>query len=198
MGIVRIRLNYINQGQQMHNVLHYKFDDNEVRDYQIAADYIRDAWVLSLQNRVADDCSLDNITYNELAVQSVDTDVEFTAGAASGSAGASNSTVSQLACLIRTIGTVPFKPNRGRIYLTGLATDQLSDGRWTTQAQGGVSNWATAMKTVPAGGPSGLALVIYSPTNVAKGVGLVSNDVSAFSVQRTVATQRRRRLGVGQ
>lgn len=198
MGIVEIKLNFRNQNQEMANILHYQFDDNEVRDYQIAADYIRDAWVNGLSNRIAADCFLESITYRELGFQTVETEQPFTLGQAQGASSATSSEVSQVALNINKVGTVPLKPNKGYMYVTGLADDQTQDGLFTQACADACETWAISMKTVPAGGPGGLAMVIYSRTNEASGNGLIVNLVDAFIPRLIAATLRRRKRNVGQ
>ena len=88
------------------------------------------------------------------------------------------------------------RPNRGRTYLTGVHENWTdATGKLTQSILDDVGTWATAMLDASAI-DLGARLVIRGkdPANVGQ---LTENEIESFVVRDVLATQRRRRIGVG-
>lgn len=184
------------QSQVIQNTFHVAGGDAVQANAQAIGDYWRSIYASQLQLRLANNWSLDRFKAKELDVVTNPTiEYNFTAGQLVGT-NTNTCAPNQLALLVRWTALTA-RPNRGRTYVAGLCVSDLGDdGRWGIDATADVQSWAEGMLDVSTAF-TGLAMTI---TRVSRTTGILvgSNLIDQVAALRNPATQRRRRIGVGQ
>ena len=196
MPTLRINILQTWQGQQCRNVIHYAGGDAVQANAQAIADQIRVLYATHMTSRLSTTWSARGITAKELDVVSNPTiEYPFTSGSIAG-ASTGETLPSQMALLARFISYTA-RPNRGRMYLPGFTEGDMASGQWHTNTLSAALAFANGLLDLPTTLTLGMALTITRVDKVT-GVLVGSNIVENVATEPIPATQRRRRIGVGQ
>lgn len=192
-GVIDWRFN----SQIFNTVLHYDDGGSGPPDFQGLTDYIIDSFRTAGMPGLVNDLTCNFMTWREDTPGGVGVQRFPTSGAATGSAGASE-TAGQLALLIRKLGTGLVRPNKGRIYQPGVATSALTAaGLWEASTSNALETMWEDILEIEDGNGATLNMVIKASNPSAPNTQPYTL-VSGLAAQGNPATQRRRRIGVGE
>ena len=187
--------NYTFHSQQVKNVMVFSNMAVGATDLQALADDARAYWVTYVAPVCDNNLRLDSITvvYNAgLPIYSIE--VPFTSGPALGLV-AGDSLPTQVALLVST-KALQAPPNRGRVFIPGIAQTHNADGQWDQVAVDGCIAFIDALANQGLDYLTNVAFLRIARRNV-DGTIDVTAPVDQVVGHNNPATQRRRRIGVG-
>jgi len=172
-------------------------DPGDVGTYGTIAQHFFDAWDAHLMPTLNDQWVFDVVGLRKLDVPGASEVLVVPTGAPkTGAVGGSPPSAAQVAALISwAAGDV--RPNRGRTYLAGLNSENVTDdGLWGTGLQSALNSFAQALLDMSSIGA--LIDLVIRGKDPAGGSDPIQHEIESFVVRNVPATQRRRRLGVGE
>lgn len=197
MPDIQVVLNQTLYSQQVRNVLHFFYDaDLDETGLTDIADYIRSSWVAAgLDDVQVNNWQLDSVSIRECASTGPYAEIPFTGGILVG-ASASAEAVSQAAALVTLISSSLTQPTRGRIYFAGVNNGAIfTNGEWAAGLLDILEDLVNSWRNATTAGSQFLDLRIASrnPDGTCDVLNVVTNVIA----RSRIATQRRRRIGVG-
>lgn len=184
-------------GQETRNVLRYVTNAAADSNMQEIVDAIRDAFD-TLAPLLTDECNIYGADVYDLDVPRprVSVPFSFTSGPVVGS-DVGISLPTQIAMVVRTLGSNPVKPNRGRLYLAGMSKDSLKGdtGLWQDAALTTASTGMEQLRSIAGSGGETAELQVMRLA--ADGTVSVSNPIASVQAVSVPGTQRKRRIGSG-
>jgi len=186
------------RSQECRNVFHYNTTDAlDASQQQEAADAMRAAYADLMDATYAvNEWELYGATLRRVDVADLPgTDFTFTSGALPGTHVGDPGVPNQV-CLLVSAAATTQKPRRSRSYLTGLRSNEITDGGfWSAAIQANAAVWASAMDSITVTGDTLLRVAVAytgSPPAVTD-----TNRLTVYNVRANPAIQRRRRIGFG-
>lgn len=189
-----VTLKQVYGGQSIENVLCFNNVVDVPTELQALADEIRVSLGPLASNVMSNAWSCTGVKFSFLSSNAVlySVDYSFTLGDIQGQIGTDR--LAPTIAMLVSLGYVGPKPNRGRIYLSGMTEAAYNSGAFTAaaraEAEALVNNWATGLTT--AFNTHYLRILRrVSP----KFPNFVSNQVQTVVARQNEANQRRRRAG---
>jgi len=185
--------------QQIRNITYYEtiVGNPSTTEWQNICDEIRGYWDARLKADVMSTWHFNGITYRQVDTAGLPSfTVIPTAGSLAGT-NASQGLPPQCALLVSCKGAT-VKPRNARTYFTGFGEDRQQDGAWGVVSLTDAVNMVDDLRELNALGTNSLERVAVQWNSAGTQV-VAYNNISLGAVQAStiVATQRRRRIGVG-
>lgn len=152
-------------------------------------------WDTQLGSQLSDQLSLDMIKLTSLESETANFQ-EFTDGLPQSGGSATDPLPPQDSMVVTFKTNVRGRSFRGRNYLVGFVESMQSGGEWNTTIQGEIETAIAGLVTVATDNDCEW-VVVSRYTNNAPRVTGIATPVTGFAARPIVASQRRRRLGVG-
>lgn len=193
MADALIAMNQSVLGKDFTNVTGWSNVVEDAAELQAFADNLRITW-LNVDQYFHTSWSLNNITVSFISGAEITHSVivNFTSGALSGPSG--EDPLVPTSCLLASLIYVGPRPNRGRVYLSGLTEASVTNALWgpviLSDVQTMIESWVDGVDSAT----SQFFLRIVRRPSV-KFATYSSNPVSLVVPRANPANQRRRRLG---
>jgi len=191
-----VRLNYATLGGVAQNVINFRKGSAWTSsDLQDLANDVKDSWETNISTDVTEDISLDTIVATDL---SSETGPQYTLPAGIAGAIASPALPSNVTLAIKFSTDFRGRSYRGRLFYVGLAENQVVGDQVSEAFQTGVQeNFALFFGDILAGSTGAEHVIVSRCQDGSWLTDAVVTPVTAYTVDRTIDTQKRRLLGHG-
>lgn len=199
MPVYRVNANQTLRDQSIMNVYYYETDDELDTDQmeEVGDEFVAAYQDSTLDDSLADDWSLDSLTFRRVDVPNLPELTIISPAMPLTGNNAGQIMATQIAVLVSGLALTAF-PRRVRTYLGGFTEGGLDDGLWTPGVVGDSAVFIGQIDSIAVTGDT-LERVSVELGDTGSGVHVVDfNRVDAYSVTEVPATQRRRRIGVGE